>query len=194
MKQQSTLDNHCFFHIVRLYAKDSIFQLRVMIDLGLPYNLISQDLIAQHRICGIDDDISPARGLNGGGIRLYCQYCMGVESQGTNSSTTFDAVTTFEANITGCKMILGLPWLRTTCPQISWFKDTVLFLSKKIKPFTEKTASLRAQVTGVHNVNTIVIPNSCQDSVDPAPIVAIVDVKECVKIYYAKSLETYLVE
>ena len=131
VKQQSALDNHHFFHTVRLYAKDCTFQLCAMIDLRLPYNLISQDLIVQHRICGVDNNIFLARDLNGGGTRLYCRHRIGVKSQGTDGSITLDAVTTFEANILGCKMILELPWLRTARLQIFWSKTLFCFYQKK---------------------------------------------------------------
>ena len=194
VKQRSTSDNHHLFYTVRLYAKDSMFQLRAMIDSRLPYNLISQDFIAQHRICGVNNDILPARDINGGGIRLYCRHSMGVESQGTDGSTTLDGVTTFGANILGCKMILGLPWLRTARRQIFWVKNTVLFLPKKMKPFTEEATSLRARVTGVHNISAAIIPSSCQDFVDPASVVAVVDAKKFVETCCAKGFEAYLVE
>ena len=49
-------------------------------------------------------------------------------------------------------------------------------------------------MTDVHNINAAIIPSSCQDFADPAPVIAVVDVKEFIDICCAKGSEAYLVE
>ena len=57
-----------------LYTGGVEIKLRAMIDSGSPYNLISQDIIAQRGIPGDSENVPPAQDLNGTGEAQRLQY------------------------------------------------------------------------------------------------------------------------
>ena len=185
--------NH-LFHNVQLYGGSSSLALRAMIDSGSPFNLLSQDLIVWHQILGDSTDIPPARDLNGAGICLFQRHKMAVATRRIDNVPTLDAIDVFGANIAGCKLILGLPWLRTAQPQIGWYENTVSFAHQEEEPFSEEAAAIRSQVIGVHNVNAPSTPSSSGDDSDSAPVVACVSLVELAEICDTEGTEAFMVE
>lgn len=107
---------------------------------------------------------------------------------------TFDAVTVFEANIMGSKLILALPWLKKTDFQIGWYDNTVLFAFQKKELFSEKVAAIRLQVISVHNISATFTLSILEDSSNSAPAVACVSFEELIKICNIKNPKTFMVE
>lgn len=63
-------------------------------------------------------------------------------------SSTLDAIDVYGANITGCRMILGLSWLRQVSPDINWGNNTVCYLPAALRDFPEEAAAIRSRVSG----------------------------------------------
>ena len=192
-RPQTSTDHHLFRRAI-LYSGGRKLKLHAMIDSGLPYNLISQDIIARVGLPGDDQNIPSAQDLNGGGIRLYRRHHMAVEMMGTDNTATLDAAKIYGANITGCKLILGLPWLRKAEPSIKWLTNVVLFKANAIKPVSQEAAAIRAQTTGVRDVSAALLPDTPQESSNSSPAIACVGIEEMASICHREGLEAYMVE
>lgn len=79
-----------------------------MIDTGTIYNLIAQDLVKEHDIPG-DDEIPSLTAVNGGKMRLSKCHHVAFKAYGHDGSWTSDGITIPGVNITGCKLMLGMP-------------------------------------------------------------------------------------
>ena len=97
-----------------------------MIDTGTIFNLIAQNLVKEHNIPGNDKMLS-LTAANGGRLRLYKRHQIIIKIYGHNSLWTSDAITIYGSNITGCKLILGMPWIRKAKPAFNWDTDKIFF-------------------------------------------------------------------
>ena len=164
-----------------------------MINSGLPFNLISQCIIDQYNIAGSDEDILAAQHLKGGGIRLFKRHRFAVETKGTDGSSTLDAIDVFGANITGCKMILGRPWLDQANLDIDWPRSAVCFPPVAMKDFPQEAAKIRARIMGLYDVSTSLSSADSEEFSNPSPVVACVGLEEFAAICKQEGSEAYLV-
>ena len=112
----------------------------------------------------------------------------------TDNTATLDAVEIYSANITGCKLILGLPWLRKAKPLIKWLRDVVLFEAIVIKPVPQKTAAIRAQTIEVHDISAAFFPGTFQEFFNSSPAIACVGIQKIASICHQKGLKAYMVK
>lgn len=106
---------------------------------------------------------------------------MCVEVVAGDGSKALEATIVFGANIIGCHMILGTPWLKKTNPKVSWPKfemsftkwpkENLSFPNRAYRPFAKEAASMWAQVTGVYDVSTPITPAISPDISNTNPVV-----------------------
>ena len=94
-----------------MYTGSLEFKRRALIDCGSLFNLISQSIIERYGIERSNNSVPLTKNLNGKGIKLFWWHCIAVKAKGNNEFQSIDAVNVYKANITGCKLILGLDWL-----------------------------------------------------------------------------------
>ena len=184
-------DDHHIIHEVRVHASGSVFKVRAMIDTGTIFNLIAQDLVKEHDIPG-DDEVPSLTAANGGGLRLYNRHQVAIETYGHNGSWTSDAITIFGANITGCKLMLGMPWIRKAKPAFNWDTDKISFTRG---PWVDQDLTLRSKQEGKRAVSAPYLPSSSKDAADPKPPdVALVGAEEFHSICQAEGTQAWMVE
>ena len=119
---------------------------------------------------------------------------MAVEIMRTDNTAIFDTAKIYGANIIGCKLILGLSWLRKVKPSIKWLKGIVLFETTAMKLILWEAATIKAQTTGVRDVSAVLFPNTSQESSNSFPVIACVEIQEMASICHQESLKVYIVE
>ena len=78
-------DKHHIIHKVRVHASGTVFKVRAMIDTGMIFNLIAQDLIKEHDISR-DNKMPSLTVANGGRLRFYKQYQVAIKTYRYNGS------------------------------------------------------------------------------------------------------------
>ena len=108
-------DKYHIFHNIWVYANGVVFKVQAMIDIRTIYNLIAQDLVNKYKIPGNNKMLS-LMATTGDRLYLYKQYQVAIGTYEYNSLWTSDVITIYRSNITGCKLILGMPWIKKTRP------------------------------------------------------------------------------
>ena len=129
MVNARNLDKHHIFHKVWVHASGVIFKVRAIINTGSIFNLIAQNLVKEHDIPG-DDKMPSLMATNRGRLRLYKQYQVAIKTYGHNGSWTSDAITIYGSNITGCKLMLGMPWIKKAKPAFNWDTNKIFFMRR----------------------------------------------------------------
>ena len=196
------LANDChLFQNVWMYTGLLKFKRRTLIDCQCPFNLISQSIIKHYSIPGSNNDVPLAKDLNSGGIKLFRRHRIVVKAKGNDSSQSLDAIDVYSANITGCKLILGLDWLKKAQPAINWGQNSVYYKPCATVPeYPKETAKIWAQIKGLADVNDAsnTSPDtpsdySSDDYFDRSPVMACVGLEKLAEICDAEGTEAYLV-
>ena len=95
--------------------------LAVIIDSGLPFNLISQLQVKQLQLQNEVALSRKLRGIGGKPLQIYLEYTIDIftsDSEGRIAKTNCTVL-----GIEGFDMILGKPWLKFASLLINWKKD-----------------------------------------------------------------------
>ena len=119
-------DEYYIFHNIRVHASGAIFKVRAMINIETIFDLIAQDLVKKHDIPE-DNKVLSLIAANEGRLRLYKQHQVAIKTYRHNSSWTSDAITIYRPNITSCRLMLSMPWIKKAKPAFNWDTDKISF-------------------------------------------------------------------
>ena len=175
-------DYHIIYDI-QVHASGAVFQVRAMINTKTILNLITQDLVKEHDIPG-DNKLESLIAANRGRLRLYKRHQVAIKTHGHNGSWTSDAITIYGSNITGCKLMLGMPWIRKAKPVFNWDTNKISFTRGS---WVYQDLILRSKQEDKRAVSAPYLPSSSKDAADPKPPdVALVGTEEFYSICQAK--------
>ena len=134
-------DDHHIIHDVRVHASGMVFQDWAMIDTGTIFNLIVQNLVKKHNILR-NNKVPSLTAANRSRLCLYKRHQIVIETYGHNNSWTSDAITIYGSNIIGCKLMLGMPWIKKAKPVFNWNINKISFTRG---PWVDQNLILRSK-------------------------------------------------
>ena len=100
-----------------------------MINTRTIYNLIAQNLVKKHNILK-DNEVPSLMATNEDRLCFFKQHQVAIKTYGHNGSWTSDAIMIYKSNITSCKLILDMPWIRKAKPAFNWNTNMISFTKR----------------------------------------------------------------
>ena len=91
-----------------MHASGTVFKVQAIINIETIYNLIAQNLVKKYNIFK-NDKVLSLMAVNRSRLRLYKQYQVAIKTHEYEGLWISDAITIYEFNMTGCKLILSMP-------------------------------------------------------------------------------------
>ena len=160
-----------------------------MIDSGITWNLISQDMVKQHGLVGDNNLPRELKALGNFKIYMYQCHNMVLQARDKHGCQAMTFVSIISANFTGCNLILEISWLQAAKSTIKWEDENLTFLEP------DGDLPTRTKPKKVRKPKVSVRRKSSRSSADTQPLdIAMVGLEELAAICKTEGLDVFIVD
>ena len=116
---ETSASEECIFLDVEIQTPQGKRMLRALLDSGAQGNFLSQAIVIEEKIL-LSKTSTRVNGVGGHEVTVYGQSLIETHATDMRGISRWAQHSFYAANLRGFDVILGMPWLRSVNPEISW--------------------------------------------------------------------------